>query len=219
MTDEDIIIVNECECGCGCGEVELHSDKEPEVLLFDEYVEPYENDIVRAREAAENTLVYVQEKHNEIIDKENLLLDDHQTIKRELRKGFVDVLGSIATEAKSVRDKVVENAASIRELMRDKADALHNDLEVLKDRMFEECTEEEVYDIFAEVPPHEPDFDDVTIEDGYMDLEGFENISELTPYYEEEPWHIIGFDDIPIVDGYMYIEDFLQVVELTVNEN
>ena len=51
--EEDILIINECDCGCHCGEVELRSDHQPDVLLMDEYAEPYENDIVKIREIAE----------------------------------------------------------------------------------------------------------------------------------------------------------------------
>ena len=92
---EDIIVINECECGCGCGDVELRMEKEPEIILFDEYAEPYESEIIRAREAAEETLAYMQEKVPEIISKENLLLDDTTTIKRELHQGVTEIKAEI----------------------------------------------------------------------------------------------------------------------------
>ena len=51
--DRDTLIIDDCECGCGCNEVELHSEHQPEVLLFDEYGELYENDIIAIRETVE----------------------------------------------------------------------------------------------------------------------------------------------------------------------
>lgn len=54
MEDRDTIIVNSCDCGCKCGEVELHSEHQPEVLLFDEYGELYENIIIQTHEVAKS---------------------------------------------------------------------------------------------------------------------------------------------------------------------
>lgn len=41
---------NGCGCGCGCNDVELHSDHQPDVLLFDEYAEAYASDIAAIKE-------------------------------------------------------------------------------------------------------------------------------------------------------------------------
>ena len=43
---EDILEIGNCECGCGCNDVSLHSDHQPEVLLFDEYGEMYQGVIL-----------------------------------------------------------------------------------------------------------------------------------------------------------------------------
>ena len=238
MENEDILIISEheCDCGCGCGDVELYSPKEPDILLVDEYMEPYENDIIATREAAEKTL----EATEEIVEKANLLLDDHQTIKRELRQGIIDILAAIAQEAGSIRDKVADKAteilnlisnkytsliaqlaqsfayletvveagfASTKELISAKADDIKEDIAELP--TFIACTEEEIYAIFEEEPPHEKTFDDIPVVDGYMELEGFEDVAGLTPIYKDIP-EDITFDDVPVdEDGYMSFEGFL----------
>lgn len=251
MADEDILIVNESECGCGCccGDVELHSEKEPDILLVDEYAEPYENEIIRTREAAEETRDYVKEKAAEIIEKENLLLDDHQTIKRELRQGIIDIRADIAREAVSIRDKVVEKATEILNLITSKYNSLITKMaqsfayletvietQVLSVKNFitesigglkesidelpilVECTEEDIYAIFDEEPPHEKTFDDIPVVDGYMELDGFEEVAGMTPIYKDEPSEPT-FDDVPVdEDGYMDLEGFLAASGFSVNE-
>jgi len=51
--NEDILIVDDCGCDCHCNDVELRSEHQPDVLLFDEYAEAYENDIVHIRETVD----------------------------------------------------------------------------------------------------------------------------------------------------------------------
>lgn len=239
MEDEDVIIINECDCGCGCGDVELHSEREPDVLLFDEYVEPYYHDIVVTREAAEETRDYVKEKAAEIIEKENLLLDDHQTIKRELRQGFADVLSSLASEAESIRTKVSDKATQIlnaltsryeslrdqmtqsfkesSDLINERADSIQADIAEID--VLEECSEADIYAIFDEEPPHEKTFDDIPVVDGYMELEGFEEVAGFTPIYKEDPITPTSFDDVPVdEDGYMDLEGFLAASGFSINE-
>lgn len=59
MSDETIIIGGDCQCGCH--DVKLVQEQQPIVLLFDEYGEQYQDDIVKTREAAEETLEIVKE--------------------------------------------------------------------------------------------------------------------------------------------------------------
>lgn len=59
MNDETIIIGGDCQCGCH--DVKLVQEQQPIVLLFDEYGEQYQDDIVKTREAAEETLEIVKE--------------------------------------------------------------------------------------------------------------------------------------------------------------
>ena len=136
MENEEIIEINDCDCGCGCADVELVSEKEPDVILFDEYAEPYENEIIRTREAAEQTLELVTEKSGVIESKVDLILDDTATIKRELGRGVSQIRADIA-DSKST---TVAGVAAIRE-----------DIANIRiDLTLEECTVEEVHEMFNE---------------------------------------------------------------------
>lgn len=82
--DRDILVIDDCECGCGCNEVELHSDHQPEVLLFDEYGELYENDIIETRSLVERIWDFIQDKYTTIVNKINTLLGDTDEIKDDI---------------------------------------------------------------------------------------------------------------------------------------
>lgn len=120
------VLIDEDCCDCECNEVELHTNREPDVILFEEYCDEYADDIVAAKEAAEAAKQAVDTNSAIIIAKENLLLDDHQTIKRELRQGFANVLASVASEANSIRAKIVEKATEILSSLTDKYNGLRD---------------------------------------------------------------------------------------------
>lgn len=86
MEDIDTIIVSSCECGCKCGEVELHSEHQPEVLLFDEYGELYENVIIQIRDIATDSNTVV--KGNS--DKLDILLQNSAQYFEEATKKEVE---------------------------------------------------------------------------------------------------------------------------------
>lgn len=108
-----IVIVDE-DCCCECNEIELYTDRDPEIVLFDEYSEQYIDDIVAARIAAEEAREAVETSAATIIEKENLLLDDHQTIKRELRQGISDIRSDIASAEVTIVGAVSDAESSIK---------------------------------------------------------------------------------------------------------
>lgn len=78
--DQDILIVDDCGCGCHCNDVELRSDHQPDVLLFDEYAEAYENDIVHTRETVDD----IKETVDEILEgQEGLATEENATANKE----------------------------------------------------------------------------------------------------------------------------------------
>lgn len=68
--NRDILTIGECECGCGCNEVTLHSDHEPDVLLFDEYGELYQSEIIRISEKVDELLEHAGTSFEECTRKE-----------------------------------------------------------------------------------------------------------------------------------------------------
>ena len=50
---ETCVCMVDASCDCGCEDIELVIEHQPDVLLMDEYAEPYENDIIKIREIAE----------------------------------------------------------------------------------------------------------------------------------------------------------------------
>jgi hypothetical protein len=100
MEDRDTIIVSSCECGCKCGEVELHSEHQPEVLLFDEYGELYENVIIQIRDIATDSNTVV--KGNS--DKLDILLQNsaqyfEEATKKEVEQMFDGLIRDIEKDS------------------------------------------------------------------------------------------------------------------------
>ena len=78
--DQDILIVDDCGCDCHCNDVELRSDHQPDVLLFDEYAEAYENDIVHTRDTVDE----IKETVDEIKEvEEGLATEENATANKE----------------------------------------------------------------------------------------------------------------------------------------
>lgn len=119
------VLVDE-DCDCECGEVELYTSKEPDVLLFEEYCEEYADDIVLAKEAAIAAKEAVNTNAATIIAKENLLLDDHQTIKRELRQGIIDIRADIAAALAELKTKIQNGVADIKSRIDSKTTEIKN---------------------------------------------------------------------------------------------
>ena len=92
---EDILEFNDCSCGCGCDEVELRGGHQPEVLLFDEYGELYECDII-----------YIREKVDEI---ENKI--DAQQVDVTYIRGKVDSNGEKIEDNGEKLDELLERSA------------------------------------------------------------------------------------------------------------
>lgn len=131
-----LVVLSDEECGCGCDEVELYTDHQPDILLFEEWADEHVDDIVAARQAAEQTLELVTEKSEVIEGKVDLLLDDTTTIKRELGRGVSQIRADIA----DTKSTTVAGVAAIRE-----------DIANIRiDMTLEECTEEEIYEMFNE---------------------------------------------------------------------
>lgn len=131
-----LVVLSDEECGCGCDEVELYTDHQPDILLFEEWADEHVDDIVAARQAAEQTLELVTEKSEEIEGKVDLILDDTATIKRELGRGVSQIRADIA----DTKSTTVAGVAAIRQ-----------DIANIRiDMTLEECTEEEIYEMFNE---------------------------------------------------------------------
>ena len=173
-----VVLIDE-DCPCECDEIELYTAREPDIILFDEYAEEYVDDIVAARLAAEEARDAVETSAATIIEKENLLLDDHQTIKRELRQGISDIRkdiesaevtvvgavsdaestirGDISTVKTEVKSAITTASTSIKGKI---ADALTSVLDVLAEiktdishilfNELEECSEQDIDDMFEE---------------------------------------------------------------------
>lgn len=82
--NQDILVVGECNCGCGCGEVELRTEHQPEVLLFDEYAELYENDILHISNVVDELDAGVAREENATDNRDIILAkiaDEHATTR------------------------------------------------------------------------------------------------------------------------------------------
>lgn len=141
VQDEDIIVVGECNCGCGCNDVELHTDHQPEVLLFDEYGELYENDIIETRSLVGQIWSYIQEKATAILAAIGLVQGDVTTIKNEQRQGITDIEGTVTASETRIRGEVTGESASIKRMIAD----------ILINQELTECTEAEVDAMFPDI--------------------------------------------------------------------
>lgn len=119
-TDKDMLIIGDCDCGCGCNEVELYSDRQPEVLLFDEYAEGYECDIIQTRELVEEIKQdtdLLPRMHKQICgDAYNVPIRDF--IKEELGKIDIIVNQEESTEKEVLQmfDGIMKNNEELMQL-------------------------------------------------------------------------------------------------------
>jgi hypothetical protein len=142
-----LVVLSDEECGCGCDEVELYTDHQPDILLFEEWADEHVDDIVAARQAAEQTLELVTEKSEEIESKVDLILDDTATIKRELGRGVGQIRSDIAYAKSQIRADIADTKSTTVAGVA----AIRQDIANIRiDMTLEECTEEEIYEMFNE---------------------------------------------------------------------
>jgi hypothetical protein len=89
----------------------------------------------------------VTEKSEEIESKVDLILDDTATIKRELGRG----VGQIRSDIADAKSQIRADIADIKSTTMAGVAAIREDIANIRiDMTLEECTEEEIYEMFNE---------------------------------------------------------------------
>lgn len=143
-----VVLVDE-DCCCPCDEIELHTDKEPDIILFEDYVEEYIDDIVATKETAdaikEKTDLLPEMKADtdllpSIKEKTDLIPDvKTNTDLLPFVKEKTDLIGDVKDEVCGTSQQV-----SLRTLISEEADRIIEN----SSGSLEECTKQEIEQMF-----------------------------------------------------------------------